>query len=70
MANIYSFPECIQKKNDLTDDMIKCNIPFSSSRKKASIAVINKSTRNVRIYSKGAPDMLMKTTDNIITADG
>jgi magnesium-transporting ATPase (P-type) len=70
LAKIYDFQACIQRRNDLSDDDTVAIIPFSSKRKKASIAVLNRHTNMVRVYSKGAPDMLLLTTDNIITQDG
>jgi magnesium-transporting ATPase (P-type) len=66
LAEIYNFEGCIKRRNELDDGDIAALIPFSSKRKKASIAVFNRNNGTVRVYSKGAPDMLMLSTTNIL----
>lgn len=55
-------------KSQLTDDKLVSVIQFTSSRKKASVVV--KTDKGVRIYTKGAPDMLFPHVKDILTADG
>jgi len=49
-------------------------IPFTSSRKRASIIVHNKAAigtnSEVRLFCKGGPDMLFQYTSKIITNNG
>jgi len=49
-------------------------ISFSSKRKRASIVVRNPSKRGtdqeVRIYTKGAPDMLFDKLTSVMNANG
>jgi Ca2+-transporting ATPase len=52
----------------LTEDKLLQVIQFTSSRKKASVVV--KTDKGVRIYTKGAPDMLFPYVDNILTQNG
>jgi magnesium-transporting ATPase (P-type) len=70
LAQIYDFEACIKRRNELDDGDIAALIPFSSKRKRASIAVYQRNSNTVRVYSKGAPDMLMLNTTNILEADG
>lgn len=65
---------CVGEKNRLTEDNTLCLISFSSSRKRASIVVRNPAkagtNEEVRVYTKGAPDMLFDFTSHCITKDG
>ena len=65
---------CIDNRNRLTEDNTCCLISFSSSRKRASIVVRYPAKAGqadeVRIYTKGAPDMLFDFTTNVFNADG
>ena len=65
---------CINEKNSLTEDNTLLVISFTSSRKRASIVVRDPSkegtNQEVRIYCKGAPDMLFDFTSNVINAEG
>ena len=61
------------EKKKLTDENTLCVVSFSSSRKRASIAIRNPGApadREVRIYTKGAPDMILDTTTKVILANG
>jgi P-type Ca2+ transporter type 2B len=64
----------LDHKNSLTEDIILETIPFSSERKRASIVVHNlyaKGTNSeVRVYTKGGPDMLLNYTSHIINKEG
>ena len=61
-------------KNSLTEDLILETIPFSSERKRASIVVHNiaaKGTNSeVRVFTKGGPDMLLNYTNHTINKEG
>jgi len=65
---------CVEEKNALTEDNTLLVISFTSSRKRASIVVRDPSKagtdQEVRVYCKGAPDMLFDYTSNVISADG
>lgn len=65
---------CIDKKNSLTEENTISVIQFTSSRKRASIVVRNSdlagTDREIRVYCKGAPDMLFDYTTSVICADG
>jgi magnesium-transporting ATPase (P-type) len=65
---------CIQEKQKLTEDNTLLVISFTSSRKRASIVVRNPdmagTNQEVRIYCKGAPDMLFDYTSNVINQNG
>lgn len=52
----YSGPDCISKMKELNDIRLE-TVLFTSKRKKASV-VVKKADGNVRVYCKGAPDML------------
>lgn len=64
----------LDKKNALTEENTISVIQFTSSRKKASIVVRNPdlegTDREVRIYCKGAPDMVLDTTTQVLCPDG
>lgn len=66
--------KCVEIKNSLNEDNVLCEIPFTSDRKKASIVVrqpeMEGTDHEVRVYCKGAPDMLLPFTDYVICADG
>jgi magnesium-transporting ATPase (P-type) len=63
--------ECMDQRNRLTEDNTMSLISFSSSRKRASIVVRYpaKAGQNdeVRVYCKGAPDMLFELTTKVET---
>jgi magnesium-transporting ATPase (P-type) len=45
-------------------------VPFSSSRKRATTAVRNSKTKNVSVYVKGAPEIVIDLCDRFINEDG
>lgn len=65
---------CINKKNSLTEENTISVIQFTSSRKRASIVVRNPelagTDKEIRLYCKGAPDMLFDFTSSVLCADG
>lgn len=65
---------CVAKKEELTEDKIQCIIPFTSRRKMGSIVirVTDKigTDKEIRIYTKGAPDFLLEKCSYSATADG
>lgn len=64
---------CVDKKHELKDDMILCNIPFTSKRKMGSIVVKRETSdkdNEVRVYTKGAPDMLLPKCGYSISKEG
>jgi len=52
-----------KKVNDIVKDVVE----FSSSRKRASVVVEHNG--GVRIYTKGAPDMLFPLLTGVLDAD-
>jgi len=64
----------LDEKARLTEENTLTIISFSSSRKRASIVVRypehEGTDREVRVYCKGAPDMVLENTISVITADG
>lgn len=72
--NIMDGQACIDQRNRLTEDNQLSLISFSSSRKRASVVVRYPAKAGqadeVRIYTKGAPDMLFDFTTNVFCADG
>jgi len=72
--NVMDGQACIDNRNRLTEDNTCALISFSSSRKRASIVVRYPAKAGqpdeVRIYTKGAPDMLFDFTTNVFNADG
>jgi Ca2+-transporting ATPase len=58
----------ILDKKALLDNQLLQVIQFTSSRKKASVVV--KTANGVRVYTKGAPDMLFPCIANVLTNDG
>lgn len=65
---------CITFKNNLTEENILCLVPFTSTRKRGTIVVRNPdlagTDQEVRVYLKGAPDMVFQDTTKVVTADG
>lgn len=65
---------CVDIKNQLAEENILTVIPFTSDRKKASIVVrqpeMEGTDQEIRVYCKGAPDMLLQHTQNVLCADG
>jgi magnesium-transporting ATPase (P-type) len=65
---------CVDQKNKLLEENILSVISFSSSRKRGSIVVRNPNfegtDQEVRIYTKGAPDMVLESTEWVLAADG
>lgn len=65
---------CIKQRLKLTDSNTLELISFSSSRKRASIVVRNPeragTDQEVRVYTKGAPDMLFDKLSGILNANG
>ena len=72
--NVMDGQACIDNRNRLTEDNTCALISFSSSRKRASIVVRYPAKAGqadeVRIYTKGAPDMLFDFTTNVFNSDG
>jgi magnesium-transporting ATPase (P-type) len=58
-----------EKKLSLRDEDILCLVPFDSGRKRGSI-VVRKPDGGVRVYTKGAPDMIFDSCTNVMNADG
>lgn len=65
---------CNSMRNSLTEENTLALISFSSTRKRASIVVRNAeeegTDKEVRVYTKGAPDMLFPMVTGVINADG
>ena len=65
---------CVDERARLTEENTLSVISFSSSRKRASIVVRNPefagTDQEVRLYCKGAPDMVLETTESVLAADG
>jgi Ca2+-transporting ATPase len=65
---------CNGMRNSLTDENTLALISFSSSRKRASIVIRNAekegTNQEVRIYTKGAPDMLFPMVSGVVNANG
>lgn len=65
---------CITFKNNLTEENTLCIIPFTSTRKRGTIVVRNPelagTDQEVRIYCKGAPDMVFLDTTRVVCPDG
>jgi len=72
--NVINAEGCIQKRNELNDENTLELISFSSSRKRASIIVRNAekegTDQEVRVYTKGAPDMLFDRLSGVIDGNG
>ena len=71
---VMSHQECLDERNKLTEANTLELISFSSKRKRASIVVKYPSKAGepdeVRIYTKGAPDMLFDFTSNVMLENG
>ena len=71
---VMTHQECLDQRNRLTEENTCSLISFSSSRKRASIVVKYPAKAGqddeVRIYTKGAPDMIFDSTTNVMCADG
>ena len=65
---------CINFKNNLSEENILQIVPFTSSRKRGTIVVRNPdlagTDQEVRIYCKGAPDMVFLDTTKVVCSDG
>ena len=65
---------CVGKKHELADENILTVIAFTSSRKRGSIVVRNPAKagtdQEVRVYCKGAPDMVLDTTSYVLDPNG
>jgi magnesium-transporting ATPase (P-type) len=65
---------CIDFKNSLSEENILCIVPFTSSRKRGTIVVRNPelegSDQEVRVYCKGAPDMVLQDTTKVVLDNG
>lgn len=65
---------CVDARKQLLEENVLSVISFSSSRKRASIVVRNPdragTNEEVRVYTKGAPDMVLESTEAVLTADG
>jgi len=65
---------CINKKNSLKEENILCVVPFTSSRKRASIVVrrpgFEGTNNEVRVYTKGAPDVLFDKVNYVLNDEG
>jgi len=61
---------CIDVKRALQPEDVLCVVPFTSKRKRGSIVVRNRSMEGtdheVRVYCKGAPDVLFETTTSFV----
>lgn len=54
---VAGFDGLLAVKAQLTEDRILCVVPFDSARKRGSI-VVKMNDGRVRVYTKGAPDVL------------
>jgi Ca2+-transporting ATPase len=76
-VNAFGYEGCNSARADLEESIIAERvsvISFSSKRKMASVVVkyidLEGTDKEVRLYTKGAPDMLFKKTTKAISADG
>lgn len=64
----------IDKKAKLEENNILCNVPFTSKRKMGSIVVRQPefigTAQEVRVYTKGAPDMLYEKCEYVVGQNG
>lgn len=64
----------IDEKKRLLEENILCTVSFTSARKRASIVVrrpeFEGTNKEVRVYCKGAPDMVFDDTNYVVCADG
>ena len=65
---------CIKKRAELVDENILCVIPFTYTNKRTSIVVqrpqYKGTPHEVRIYTKGAPDIVLDLTTHALNEDG
>jgi len=65
---------CIDFIMGLSEENTLCVIPFTSTRKRGTIVVRNPelagTDQEVRVYCKGAPDMVFNDTTKVVLADG
>jgi Ca2+ transporting ATPase len=65
---------CVDARARLSEENTLSVVAFSSSRKRASIVIRNPAhagtDQEVRVYTKGAPDMVLESTDRVLAADG
>jgi Ca2+ transporting ATPase len=64
----------IDEKKRLLEENTLCTVSFTSARKRASIVVrrpeFEGTSKEVRVYCKGAPDMVFEDTTHVVCADG
>jgi Ca2+ transporting ATPase len=64
----------IDEKKRLLEENTLCTVSFTSARKRASIVVrrpeFEGTNKEVRVYCKGAPDMVFEDTTHVVCADG
>lgn len=74
LAAATSTEACVKKKAELSEDKIQCIIPFTSKRKMGSVVVKVSdkigTDKEIRVYTKGAPDMLLERCTYTTSADG
>ena len=72
--NVVGGQSCIDHRLALKEEDLLMTIAFTSSRKMASIVVRNPDEegtgKEVRVYTKGAPDMMFEKVKGIIGKDG
>ena len=72
--NAIGATQCLGKKGELNDEKTLCIVPFTSKRKMGSIVVhqteFKGTNKEVRVYCKGAPDMLLEKVLFSVTRDG
>lgn len=65
---------CVAKQGDKTEENVLCLVPFTSRRKRAAIVVRNPALagtgQEVRVYCKGAPDVLFPHCTHALAAGG
>lgn len=65
---------CVDERAKLSEENTLTIISFTSSRKRGSIVIRDQSKagtdEEVRLYCKGAPDMVLESTTRVLTADG
>jgi len=66
--NVHGGKETNAVRADFPKEDILTTVPFTSSRKRASVAI--KTGDHVTIFCKGAPDMVFKTVTHCIDAEG
>lgn len=71
---VMSGQECLDQRNLLSEENTCALISFTSKRKRASIVVKYPAKAGgndeVRVYTKGAPDMIFDSCTNVMCADG